>query len=292
MTGDQILFEFAESLAEKGKLTTATAKQLDRLMATYRNVTEEELRSLVNSLEPDLRREYKNAYYQYVNGGYKKTNPGIQAYKIQDLKATYRKEVQNSVDNSLALVKTQNAEFMAQMEARFRNWATIPSAEMRGDSANPDKVKAYLKNEVLKLPDVKKDMTKHQEFIVVDQTRKLLSNMDAITAKTGGAFGFIWHNRRDARVVGRPGGMYPEPTEKHGDHWEREGKLYLIKDSWAVVRKMLKKTGDVLYDVDLNDGRPGIPIGCRCYAEYLYAIEMIPEKFRDCITEKGMEYMK
>jgi hypothetical protein len=292
VNGEQVLFEFAESLAEKGKLSTATAKQLDRLMSTYRNITEEELRTLINSLEPDLRREYKKAYYQFVNGGYKKTHPGIQGYKIADLKPAYRKEVQNSVDNSLALIKTQNAEFMAQMEARFRNWATIPSAEMRGDSANPDKIKAYLKNEVLKLPEVKKEMTGHQHFIIVDQTRKLLSNMDAITAKQGGAIAFIWHNRRDGRVVGRPGGVYPEPTEKHGDHWEREGKLYLISDSWAISRKMLKKTKEVGYDTDLKDGRPGIPIGCRCWAEYIYAIELIPEKYRDCITEKGMEYMK
>lgn len=292
MNGEQILFEFAESLAEKGKMTTATAKQLDRLMATYRNVTEEELRSLINTLEPDLRREYKKNYYTYINGGYKKTHPGIQAYRISDLKPAYRKAVQNSVDNSLALIKTQNAEFMAQMQARFRNWATIPSAEMRGDSANPDKIKAYLKNDVLKLPDVKKDMTAHQHFIVVDQTRKLLANMDEITAKQGGAIGFIWHNRRDGRVVGRPGGMYPDATAKHGDHWDREGKLYLIKDSWAISRKMLKKVKGIEYDTDLNDGKPGIPIGCRCYAEYIYAIELIPEKYRDCITEKGMEYMK
>lgn len=292
MNGEQVLFDFAQNLAEKGKLTTATAKQLDRLMATYRNVTEEELRTLIDSLGPDLRREYKRVYYKFVNGGYKLTHPTIQGYKITDLKPEYRKAVQNSVDNSLALIKTQNAEFMAQMEARFRNWATIPSAEIRGDSANPDRMKAYLKNEVLKLPEVKESITAHQQFIIVDQTRKLLANMDEITAKQGGAIGFIWHNRRDGRVVGRPGGMYPEPTEKHGDHWKREGQLYLIKDSWAVVRKMLKKVDGVLYDTDLDDGKPGIPIGCRCWAEYIYAIELIPEKYRDCITEKGMEYMK
>ena len=292
MTSDQLLFEFAESLAEKGKLSTATAKQLDRLMASYRNVTEEELRTLINSLTPDLRREYKQVYYKFVNGGYKQTHPHIQAYKITDLKPDYRKAVQNSVDNSLALIKTQNAEFMAQMQARFRNWATIPSSEIRGDSANPERMKAYLKNEVLKLPEAQKGLTAHQHFIIVDQTRKLLSAMDEITAKQGQAIGFIWHNRRDGRVVGRPGGMYPEATKMHGDHWEREGKLYLIKDSWAVSRKMLIKRGGVEYDTDLSDGKPGMPIGCRCWAEYIYAIEMIPEKYRDCITEKGMEYMK
>lgn len=292
MTGEQILFEFAESLAEKGRLTTASAKQLDRLLATYRNVTEEELRKLIDSLGPELRQAYKKEYYKYVNGGYKTTHPHIQGYKIAELKPAYRKAVQNSVDNSLALIKTQNAEFMAQMQARFRNWATIPSSDIRGESANPDRMKAYLKNEVLQLPEVKKSITAHQHFIIVDQTRKLISNMDAITAKEGRAIGFIWHNRRDGRVVGRPGGMYPEGNEKHGDHWDREGKFYLIKDSWAVSRNLLKPVGDVGYDTELTDGLPGIPVGCRCWAEYIYAIELIPEKYRDCITEKGMEYMK
>ena len=266
MTGEQFLFEFAEDLTKKDRMSSASGKALDRLLATYRNISDEEIRSFINSLEPDLRREYKKAYYQYVNGGYKVFHPGIRAYRIEDMKPLYRKAVQNSVDNSVALIKTQNQDFIRTMQDRFRNWATIPSPEMRGLSSNPEKVVSYLRNSVLQAPEIRKEMTAHQHFIVEDQTRKLISNMNDITAKEAGAVAFVWHNRRDAKVTGRPGGKN-KPSAKHGDHWEREGKLYLIKDSWAIRKGLLKKTKNVGYDIDIADGLPGIPIACRCYAD-------------------------
>lgn len=284
---DQILFEFAEQLTEKGKMNAATGKQLDRLLATYRHISEEEIRSFVANLEPDLRREYKKAYYKYINGGYKQHFPGVKAYRLEDMKPAYRKEVQNSVDNSLALIKTQNQEFMRKMQDRFRNWATIPTPEMRG----PQATTTYLRLEIMKAPEVREEMTAHQHFIIEDQTRKLIANMNEITASESGAIAFIWHNRRDKKVTGAPGGLN-KPTEKHGDHWEREGKLYLVKGSWALKRGLLKKTPDVWYDTDIPDGKPGMPVGCRCYSSWITDIESIPEAYRDLLTEKGREYLK
>jgi hypothetical protein len=290
VNGEQFLFDFAEDLTKKDRMKTATGKTLDRLLATYRNLTDEEVRGIIDKLEPDLRREYKKAYYSYINGGYKKYHPGVKAYRIEDMKAAYRKEVQNSVDNSIALIKTQNQEFIRKMQDRFRNWATIPSNDMRGFSDNPEKVMSYLRNGVLNIPEERKEMTNHQRFIVVDQTRKLISNMNAITAKEAGSFAFIWHNRRDAKVTGRPGGKN-KPTPAHGDHWEREGKLYLVRDSWAVKKGLVKKVPGVEFAEDIEDGRPGIPIACRCYAEYISNIEDVPEQYRDILTASGREYL-
>jgi uncharacterized protein with gpF-like domain len=289
--GEQILFEFAENLTKKGRLNTATGKQVERLLASYRNVTEQELTNFINALEPELRSEYKKAYYNYINGGYTKYHSGIKAYRIEDMKPAYRKEVENAVTNSLSLIKTQNKEYMNQLQNRFINWSSIPSNDMRGNSDNPEKIKSYLNKEILQIPENGYQTEAHKQFIITDQTRKLIGSMNDITAKNSGAFAFIWHNRRDKKVVGRPGGEYPIGTPSHDDHWDREGKLYLIKGSWAVTKGLVKKADGVIYDDDINDGMPSVPPGCRCYAEYFHDLELLPKKYEGIITAKGREYM-
>ena len=288
----QVLFEFAEDLTKKGKLTTATGAQLDRLLATYRNITNEEIRSLMETLEPDLRREYKKIYYRFINGGYNQYHTGVKGYRIADMKPYYRKEVENSVNNSIALIKTQNADFLIKMQDRFRNWATIPSNDLRGKSDNPEKITEHLRKNVLKTPEAVQEMTDWQKLIVRDQAKKLIGSMNRITAENSGAFAFIWHTRKDIKVTGNPSGLYPKGNDKHGNHYEREGKLYLLKESFAVKAKLVAKTKEVDYDTELSDGMPSVGISCRCYAEYIYDLEGIPKQFQGIITEKGRARME
>ena len=288
----QVLFEFAQTLTEKGKLNTATAAQLDRLLATYRSVTNEEIRNLVEGLEPELRREYKKIYYRFINGGYEQYHAGIKGYRIQDMKPYYRKAVEESVNNSIGLIKTQNAEFLLKMQDRFRNWATIPSNDLRGKYDDHEKIAEHLRKNVLKTPEAVKEVTNWQKVIIRDQAKKLLGSMNRITAENSGAFAFIWHTRKDIKVTGNPTGLYPKGNDKHGNHFEREGKLYLLKESFAVKAHLVAKTGDIQYDTELNDGMPSLGISCRCYAEYIYDLENIPKQYQGIITEKGYKRME
>lgn len=85
------------------------------------------------------------------------------------------------------------------------------------------------------------------ELIARDQTAKLNSKLNEGRQKAAGVKEYIWSTVGDDRVVGTPGGMYPEGNDKHGDHFEREGKVF----SW---------------DNPPHDGHPGEAINCRCRA--------------------------
>ena len=76
---------------------------------------------------------------------------------------------------------------------------------------------------------------------------------------------YIWRTSRDERVVGNPAGRYPgKGTAAHGDHFHREGKIFL----W-------KKEGDHLIEykenqeivTEFTDGHPGQPPLCRCWPQ-------------------------
>lgn len=84
-------------------------------------------------------------------------------------------------------------------------------------------------------------------LIARDQTAKLNGRLNEERQKAAGIDKYIWTTVKDDRVVGTPGGMYPEGNDKHGNHYEREGKVFL----WSEPP---------------HDGHPGQPINCRCRA--------------------------
>lgn len=287
----QLLFEFAQDLTKKDKLKKATAKQLDRLLATYRNISDKEIQNFLIKLEPELKSKFRKEYLEYKRTGYKRYLHGVKAYTIEDLSPEYRKQVQNAVDNSIALIKTQKKEFIEVVQNRIRNWATIPTPETRGEIPGEKKPIETVFNQLIKSTPSRYDTDEHRDMILRDQSRKLVSAMNSITANSAGAIGFIWHNRRDNRVVGRPGGLWPKPSKLHGNHWNREGVFYILSDSWAIKRGLLKKTKGIIFDINIPDGIPGTAPDCRCYAEYIFILSDIPKKYTDCITKKGHEYM-
>lgn len=194
---------------------------------------------------------------------------GLKAYRLRDFTDKLRAELKRQTEISLSYINADDVKDMESLRNRFINWATNPTEEERKKG--------------IKL----KDNKSHERFVIKDQSRKLEGNLARIVADEVGAFGFIWHNRRDIRVVGNPNGLYKKGTAEHGDHWEREGKLYLIENSKALKKGLIKPTKEVKMESELSDGRPSQAIGCRCWAEYLYRLGDIPERFRDCLTEKG-----
>lgn len=86
------------------------------------------------------------------------------------------------------------------------------------------------------------------KLVAVDQTNKIHCAVTQARQMDLGIEEYIWRTAKDQRVVGNPAGLYPSGNRKHGNHWDREGKIYR-------------------WDEPPFDGHPGWPIRCRCYAE-------------------------
>ena len=241
---------------------------------------------VLKSVNKEVRSKLKNEYNQFIKKGVFRTAPTLQKYKIEDLKPDFRKELESRINVSLSYITTQDQNTIEEIKNRLMNFASIPHPnknlkELEYDFWNdvlPEKAKKNYKS------------NKWQNMIIRDQQHKLVSNMTYITAMKNDAIGFIWKNRKDIRVVGNPSGLYPSGNKMHNNHWKREGKLYLFRDSAALKKGLIKKTKDVQYADEIEDGLPGIPINCRCTMRLIYRLYEIPAEYKNIITEKGKEY--
>ena len=85
------------------------------------------------------------------------------------------------------------------------------------------------------------------QVIARDQTSKMNTNINQIRQTALGIQEYIWRTSEDSRVVGAPGGKYPQGNAMHGNHYVRNGKIFR-------------------WDEPPDDGHPGWPLQCRCVA--------------------------
>ena len=240
---------------------------------------------VLKSVNKEVRSKLKNEYNQFIKKGVFRTAPSLQKYKIEDLKPDFRKELESRINVSLSYITTQDKNTIEEIKNRLMNFASIPHP-----NKNLKELEYDFWNDVLPEKAKKNYKTnKWQNMIIRDQQHKLVSNMTYITATKNNAIGFIWKNRKDIRVVGNPSGLYPSGNKMHNDHWKREGKLYLFRNSEALKKGLIKKTKDVQYADEIEDGLPGIPINCRCTMRLIYRLYEIPSEYKNIITQKGKE---
>lgn len=64
-------------------------------------------------------------------------------------------------------------------------------------------------------------------FIARDQTEKIIGKLNKARQTDLGIKSYIWQTSEDERVVGTPGGLYPEGSPGHMDHFSRNGIEFL-----------------------------------------------------------------
>lgn len=255
------------TLRDEGALDNPNATLLQRIQAQIKAYSKEFF-SKYNAREC---RDYSSAFRKgFLNATKReallKHNKGLQSYHIKDLSPKFEREYRKRIEESLALISTQNEENMQKLRHRLLNWVTQP---------NQDKTLAQL----TKIPT-----NKRTRFILRDQNNKLESALDSIIADNLGAIAMQWKTRNDARVVGNPSGKYPKVTnpKMHGNHWQR-------KDQFYIIDKRIRPYVKFKEIADFEDGGAGIAIGCRCYCNYFYDLRDLP---RDQLTQKGIDYVK
>lgn len=233
--------------------------------------------AVYKQVNAQIPREMRKAMLWYTSTGFEKNNKGLKGWRVYKLKNRLRKALRERITSSLMLIKTQNETRMQTLRSRFLNWLTTPK-----ENRKPIK-------SVMKVSKLAADKDRHFKMILADQTRKMINNFDNIVAEEYNAIGFYWKTRRDDRVVGKPGGKNPKPSPAHGDHYVRQDKFYFFHKNWAIEKGYINTKHKDFAWADFDDGMPGQPINCRCYAYNIYELEDIPSNL---LTEKGKNYIK
>jgi hypothetical protein len=197
-------------------------------------------------------------------GGISRMNPGVSRFTLEHVKPRLRAELDRRILASADLIKRNRTEAIEKTLHRFQGWATsIPvGGTPAGEKAD---TKTAIRKSLAQLPF-------EERRVLIDQSRKLTSALSAVLAEGSGAIAAIWHSKwRRAGYKFRP------------DHKERDNNIYLIRDSWA-HEKGLVKPGEAGYTDQIT--KPAEEIFCSCDYQYVYSLRGLPD---DMITEKGRD---
>jgi hypothetical protein len=239
----------------------------EQVAAWVTRIKEAALRSLT---PPHILQEHLNATMKAIfrnkveRGGILKFHPGLPRFKLEQIAPRLRAEVDRRIMASAGLIKLNREKMVNDTVQRLAGWMTsVPPGGT--EVAMRRRVKEEVRKPLASLPFL-------ERRVVVDQSHKLVSNLNNIIATDCGAIALIWHSHwRQANYNYRI------------DHKERDGKVYMIRDNWA-QSKGLVRVGEAGYYDQIT--AVGEEIYCRCYAQYLYSLRGVPA---DMLTVKGRE---
>lgn len=110
----------------------------------------------------------------------------------------------------------------------------------------------------------------------IDQGHKMIRAIDDTLSVQGGSIAEIWHSHQKTTTY-----------DARPSHTEREGKIYVRRDSVAVRDGLIKK-GDNPYYEDVAD-KPAHLINCTCFVSSVYSLRKLNRVAPDLLTAKGIE---
>lgn len=242
-------------------------KRVDDWLAKLREAAEASLLS-EKQMQRLLRDSMGTIYTRLVEQqGAIEHHPGVGRFTLDKVKPALHRELERRIHASADLIKRNRAEAISSTLRRFEGWATsVPE----GGSKVQDKpeVKGNIAKALKQLPF-------EERRVIIDQGHKLTATINDVVAQDGGAIAMRWasHWRQSGYAFRK-------------DHKERDGKIYLIRDSWA-HKQGLVKPGDAGY-LDEHEMPAELPF-CRCFGVYIFSPRRLPE---DMVTAKGREAME
>jgi hypothetical protein len=220
----------------------------------------------LHDVERHLRESLQATFRRLVDGDSAlRAHSGISRLTYDKLKPHLRSELDRRLLAATDLIRLNREEAVARMGRRWVGWATsIPVG-------GPSEVKrAELKQEIKK-PLQRLPFEERRLFI--DQGHKMAAAVSATIALDGGALAGKWRHVHQPHYDARP------------EHLARDGKVFLVRDSWAHKRGFL--TADKDQWTDSIEQPAELPF-CRCSYVWLYRLRQLPDEF---ITAKGREAM-
>jgi hypothetical protein len=185
----------------------------------------------------------------------------VSKYDVTRLSGKLRAELDRRIIASANLIKDDREQSIRMVLRRFEGWATsIPAG---GTKIKPTpKEKSVIKKGM-------SDIAFKQRRVIIDQTHKLIANINEIVAVDNGAIAARWHSHWKQMNY-----------DYRKDHKDRDDKIYIIRDSWAVKEGYIDPINGYTDDIT----SPGEEVFCRCNYVYLYNLRQV----KDLLTKKGL----
>lgn len=216
-------------------------------------------------IDAEMRRQLRSIYERLVERAQVlKYHPGVKKFNLATLAAHLHMNLEQRIMASAQLIRLNRDEMVNKTLRRFSGWLTsVP----KGGSDTIDKraVKEEIAKPLRQLPFA-------ERRLLIDQSSKLNASISAVIAQDNGAIAAKWSSHwRQLNY------NYRE------DHKERDGKVYLVKDSWAATQGLVK-VGDAGWSDEIT--QPAEEPFCRCRWVYMYHLRQLPDSM---LTAKGKE---
>jgi hypothetical protein len=234
---------------------------LKRLAATAEIslLSEEKLSAALQTL---LQRTFKRAT---SDREILEVHPGVSAFTLRQVRPKLRQLLDQKIHASAGLIRLNREASIARTLQRFAGWASsVPAGGT--EVGKRREVKKQIRRGIASLPF-------EERRVIIDQGHKLTAAINEVIAVDGGAIAGRWHHVKRG----------PPSYDARPEHVARDGKVYLLRGSWALQRGFVKP-GSVGFSDQIT--QPGEEIFCSCWYEFIYALRDLP---RDMLTAKGKE---
>jgi len=190
---------------------------------------------------------------------------GISEFTLAQVKPKLRAELDRRIVASAGLIRLNRDASISRTLQRFAGWAT--SIPLGGsDVSSRKEAKKSIRRDIASLPF-------EERRVVTDQGHKLTAAINEIVSVDGGAIAAKWRHVKE----------HLPAYDARPEHVKRDGKIYLLRDSWARERGLVKALSVGFTD---EVTQPAQEIGCRCHWEFLYTLRDLPDAM---LTAKGKE---
>lgn len=211
-------------------------------------------------VESEIRESLETIYQRLVDqGALLQQHPGVSRFTLQNVQPKMRVELNRRIMASADLIKLNRQEAIERTLRQFSGWATsVPT----GGTPRPVRREAATRT--------RRELTKlgfEVRRVAIDQGQKFAASLSETLAQEGGAIAAIWHQHYTRN---------PRHTHKL-----RDGKVYLVRNSWAHEQGLVRPFGHGYTD---EITQPGEEVFCRCTWQWLYGFRKLPPEM---LTDRG-----
>lgn len=255
-----------QAVADLSARGYVSAEQIARWLALIRAAAERQIGD-ESRLDAETRRHLEALYAKLVErGDVLDFVPGVGRYTLAMVRPDLRAELDRRILAAANLTKLHRREAIEKTLARFQGWSTaIPPG---GEGAiDKREVRAHICKSA-------RDFKFEQRRVAIDQGHKLVANVADIVAVGNGAIAAEWHDR----------GEHDKHYEARPDHLARSGKIFAIRDNWAIRAGLMSKGAGYTDEIEMVGQLPY----CSCTYRYLLSPRQLPDAM---LTRKGQRWI-